>query len=306
RHSRRPKHGKPSKSKSPKAVNRNRNGRNETKHATWRRMKPPAHMKHAAGLAARRRGGDSMRLAEVLARVLSPRQKSLNGKAPEGAYHPGPYSVGGGWLPSSWGQYLNFWQMDLDPLPYPQCSIVEACVWAYISAIAQLPGFHRRELANGGTEDIHTSALSRVLRSPNGYQTPSDFLVHLIRSLLLYGNSYWIAQRNDRAEVAALHWTDPAQCRVREIPVTGQVFRELFYEIGDNPLLSIDTIGRNLIVPARDVLHIKLATPRHPLIGETWLKALSLELANRGAIGNAATNFAGNMSRPSGVLQTDL
>src|SRR5262249_44828196 len=51
---------------------------------------------------------------------------------------------------------------------------------------------------------------------------------------------------------------------------------------------------------------IKLATPRHPLIGETWLKALSLELANRGAIGNAATNFAGNMSRPSGVLQTDL
>ena len=120
-------------------------------------------------------------------------------------------------LPRPWGQYLNFWQMDLDPLPAPGSSTVEACVWAYIRAIAQLPGYHKRELDNGGTETVTTSALSRLLRAPNGYQTPSDFLVHLIRSLLYNGNSYWIAQRNDREEVEALHWTDPRSCRVREV-----------------------------------------------------------------------------------------
>ena len=111
-------------------------------------------------------------------------------------------------------------------------------MWAYVRAIAQLPGYHRRELDNGGTETITTSALSRLLRMPNGYQTPSDFLVHLIRSLLLNGNSYWVAQRNDRQEVTALHWTDPRGCRVREVGVQGQIFREVFYEISENPLVQ--------------------------------------------------------------------
>jgi HK97 family phage portal protein len=247
-----------------------------------------------------------MGLAQTLARLITPRQKA--NPAGEGNYHPGPYTVSGGWLPHSWGQNLNFWQMDLDPLPFPTSSIVEACVWAYVRAIAQLPGYHRRELDNGGTETVTTSALSRLLRVPNGYQTPSDFLVHLIRSLLLNGNSYWVAQRNERSEVVALHWTDPRGCCVREIGVQGQVFKEVFYEISSNPLVTFpNSIGaNNIVVPARDVFHVKLATPRHPLVGETWLAALALELFQRGAINNASSTFAQNMSRPSGVLSTDL
>src|SRR4029077_9929437 len=201
----------------------------------------------------------------------------------------------------------NWWQMDLDPIQMPSSSIVEACVWAYVRAIAQLPGSHKRELSNGGTETVTTSALSRLLRSPNPYQTPSDFLVHLIRSLLLNGNSYWIAQRNDRAEVTALHWTDPRACRVREIMVQGQSFSEIFYEISTNPLFQFDTtLSRtSLVIPARDVLHIKLATPQHPLIGVTWLRALDMELSAANAMQTAAATFAKNMSRPSGILTPD-
>jgi HK97 family phage portal protein len=244
-------------------------------------------------------------MKQYLARLITPRQKA--NPAGEGNYHPGPYTVSGGILPASWGQYLNYWQMDLDPLTAPSSSIVEACVWAYVRAIAQLPGFHRVELANGGTETITTSALARLLRAPNPYQTPSDFLVHLIRSLLLNGNSYWIAQRNDRAEVMALHWTDPRACRVREVAVSGQAFREVFYEIGANPLFQFDSIlGRtSLVVPARDVFHVKLATPRHPLVGETWLAALPTELGQNAAINNSLTQAAANM-RPAGVIQTEL
>jgi HK97 family phage portal protein len=244
-------------------------------------------------------------IMQSLARIITPHQK-IN-PAGEGNYHPGPYTVSGGILPHAWGQYLNWWQMDLDPLQTPSSSIVEACVWAYVRAIAQLPGYHKRELGNGGTETVTTSALSRLLRSPNPYQTPSDFLVHLIRSLLLNGNSYWVAQRNDRAEVTALHWTDPRACRVREIMVQGQPFSEVFYEISTNPLFQFDSIlGRtSLVVPARDVLHIKLATPQHPLVGVTWLKALDMEMAASGAMQAAATTFATNMSRPSGILTSD-
>jgi HK97 family phage portal protein len=240
-----------------------------------------------------------------LTRWIAPRQKA--NPAGEGNWHPGPYTVSGGILPSAWGQYLNFWQMDYDPLTPPGCATVEACVWAYIRAIAQLPGYHKRELGNGGTETINTSALSRLLRAPNGYQTPSDFLVHLIRSLLYTGNSYWIAQRNDRQEVEALHWTDPRACRVREVKVQGQVFSEIFYEIGDNPLLNMTSLaGNSLVVPARDVLHVKLDTRRNPLIGETWLSALAPEMATYNAICHSAATFSSNMSRPSGVLTTDL
>ena len=245
-------------------------------------------------------------MLQSLARLITPRQKA--NPAGEGNYHPGPYTVSGGVLPSTWGQYLNYWQMDLDPLTAPNSSVVEACVWAYVRAIAQLPGYHRLELDNGGTEDITTSALARLLRAPNPYQTPSDFLVHLIRSLLLNGNSYWIAQRNDRSEVTALHWTDPRACRVREVGIAGQPYREVFYEVGTaNPLFEFDSIlGRtSLVVPARDVFHVKLATPRHPLVGETWLAALPTELGQNAAINHSLTQAATNM-RPSGVLQTDI
>src|SRR4029077_14866833 len=198
-------------------------------------------------------------IMQSLARIITPRQKA--NPAGEGNYHPGPYTVSGGVLPHAWGQFLNYWQMDLDPLQAPTSSIVEACVWAYVRAIAQLPGYHKRELGDGGYETVTTSALSRVLRAPNGYQTPSDFLVHLIRSLLYTGNSYWIAQRNDRQEVEALHWTDPRSCRVREVKVQGQIFAEIFYEIGDNPLINTPSLaGNSLVVPARDVLHVKLDT----------------------------------------------
>ena len=63
----------------------------------------------------------------------------------------------------------------------------------------------------------------------------------------------------------------------------GQAFSEVFYEIGANPLFQFDSIlGRNsLVVPARDVFHVKLATPQHPLIGVTWLAALAIGAAAR-------------------------
>ena len=107
--------------------------------------------------------------------------------------------------------------------------------------------------------------------------------------------------------MTALHWTDPRSCRVREVMVQGQSFSEVFYEISDNPLFKFDSIlGRNsLVVPARDVFHVKLATPQHPLVGVTWLTALAMETAASNAMQTAATTFAGNMSRPSGIITSE-
>jgi HK97 family phage portal protein len=207
-----------------------------------------------------------------------------------------------GWIPMDWG--IGFWQRGFNVLPAGDNSIVEACVWAYVRAIAQLPGFHRLSLPNGGIENVTTSALSRLLRFPNAYQTQSDFLTHTVRSLLYDGNSYWLAARSGRQEAAALHWLNPRQCR----PLVDENSGEVFYSVSDNPLLGAEPSGiynGGWLIPARDILHIKLATPRHPLIGETWLTALGLELFNRGAMNMTLSAFFQNMSRPSGVLSTD-
>ena len=85
------------------------------------------------------------------------------------------------------------------------------------------PGDHWRPAADGGRERVTTSALSRILRRPNDYQSRSDFMLNLARDLYRDGNTYALAQRNDRFEVTALHPFDPKQSR----PVIGRERRDL-------------------------------------------------------------------------------
>lgn len=249
-----------------------------------------------------------MSLLSTLTRLIAPHRKA--NPAGEGNWHQGPYHIigpNGGALPYTTVPW-NFWQCDIDPSCDPGCSVVEACVWAYIRAIAQLPGYHKRELDNGGIETVTTSALSRLLRYPNSYQTSSDFLTHVVRSLLYTGNSYSLAVRNQRNEVVELHWLPPTQSFVTEVMIEGQEMREVFYSIGENPLLNYREITsfRGFFIPARDVLHIKLATPRHPLIGQTWLSSLAIDLDNRTMTSGSINRFLKNASRPSGVLKTQM
>ena len=93
-----------------------------------------------------------------LARMVTPRQKA--NPAGEGNWHPGPYTVSSGYLPA--GTPWNFFQCDIDPITGPGCSTVEACVWAYIRAIAQLPGYHKRELAEVVTVSVPPFESSRL------------------------------------------------------------------------------------------------------------------------------------------------
>jgi phage portal protein BeeE len=78
---------------------------------------------------------------------------------------------------------------------------------------------------------------------------------------------------------------------------------EIFYSLSGNDLIE-RRVG-SIVVPARDVLHIKLHTPRHPLIGETPLQAALLDLALTGVIGQQQVTFYRNQARPSFILSTD-
>lgn len=228
---------------------------------------------------------------------------------PEGAYHEGPYRIlttsSPGWLPPEWGAW-NHWQMNQDPRSGAGISaMVEACVSAYAQTVAMCPMSHWQRLDNGGREQVTTSALSRIAIAPNDYQTRSDFLLNLVRSLYLDGNGYALALRNNRFEIASLHGMDPRLCRAEVID------GEIFYELGGNHVIDgrIQSLGLGSsalhFVPGRDVLHVKLNSVINVLHGETPLCAAALAVAANNAIVRQSISFFANQSRPSGILSTD-
>ena len=223
-------------------------------------------------------------------------------KTTEGQFRPGPYCTSAGWLGanSAW----NWWQMGYDPQPCGErLAIIEACVSAYAQTIAMCPGDHWRQTGRNGRERVTNSALSRILRQPNSYQSASDFLLNLVRSLMSNGNAYALALRNNRFEVQELHLMSPSISRAT-VAETG----DIFYTLSGNNVIEavLASQGNRLgLVPSRDVLHVRLHTPRHPLIGESPLVNAALDVAMAGMMSAQQIAFYGNQGRPGAVLTTD-
>jgi HK97 family phage portal protein len=223
-------------------------------------------------------------------------------KAVEGEYRPGPYLLNDGWLSATAGQYTNWWQMGYDLQPYgDRLAMVAACIGKYAQTIAMCPGDHWWRDARGGRERVMNSALSRILRKPNAYQSASDFKLNLTRGLFATGNAYALAVRNARYEVSELHLFNPSQCGAKIAPETG----EIFYWLGGNEVVERQLPHGALHgVPARDVLHVKLAGS-NPLKGESPLTGAPLSVAQAGVMTEQQLAFYANQSRPSMVLGTD-
>jgi HK97 family phage portal protein len=224
--------------------------------------------------------------------------------APEGAHRPGPYflSTSGGWLPD--GAPLNWWQTGASLQGTGRSAILQACVSSYAQSISMCAGDHWRATPLGGRERVTNSAAARFLRKPNAYQSISDFLLNLVSALFTDGNTYALALRNDRFEIEEVHLMSPTLSR----PVLS-TDGEIFFRLAGNSVISRQ-IGNEILVPARDVLHLKLDAPPGrepwPLMGQSPLASLASELMTQGAINGSQANFYMNQARPSAVLSTDL
>lgn len=219
----------------------------------------------------------------------------------EGAVREGPYFLPttGEWLSAEAGSYMNWWQLGYSTQPNASSSIIHACISSYAETVAMCPGSHWKWTPEEGRKRVTTSALVRILKNPNDYQSISDFLMNLTGNLFYEGNAYALVIRNNRFEPAELHLMDSRKCAPR-IAETG----EIFYHLQGNPIVDA-RFGDHIIVPARDVLHIRLRTPRHPLIGETPLAAAALEITSGNAILHQQVRFMLNQARPSFILSTD-
>lgn len=232
-------------------------------------------------------------MANWLTRILP----SWGKKAAEGAFRPGPYLLDGGWLSASAGRFLNWWQMGASLSPLGESNaMVEACVSAYAQTVAMCPGDHWQTNPDGGRERVVDSDLTKVLRKPNDYQSISDFLLNLTRRLYENGEAFAVAIRQG-GKIAELHLMRVGMALVAE---DGSIF----YSLGGNEIAE-RRFDLTLPIPARDVLHVRLHTPRHPLKGISPILATVLERAMAGAALNQQVTFYLNQARPSFMLETD-
>src|SRR5580765_2415006 len=236
-------------------------------------------------------------MAGLLAKILSP----LLTKG-EGQFRPGPYMInyggreGNGWLPA--GAPINYWQTGLSPRPFGENNaMVEACVSAYAQTVAQCPGDHWRSLDNGGRERVTNSDLCRILRQPNDYQSISDFLLNLTRNLYLNGEAFALVTRNNRGEVDEIHL-------MRQGIATIATDGSIFYGLQGNEVVQA-RYDLALPIPARDVLHVRLHTPTHPLRGVSPILANAMALQMSGAVFDQQIAYYINQARPSFILESD-
>jgi HK97 family phage portal protein len=232
------------------------------------------------------------RAAGAAGRIFRPQQKQLGG--------PFMLPVGASGIPPNWP--ANFWQLGYDPLRPSGSAVVYACRQAYAQTISMCSGTHWQSDGDGGRDRVSNSALSRILKRPNSYQSPADFFLYLTDCLYGEGAAFGLAIRNNRFEISEIHLMTPSQCSA-SVGADGAIY----YQLGGNAVvdrLFADDRQALQRMPARDVLHVRLPNPRNPLQGCAPLEAALLEVSVSNAMVAQALAYAANQGRPSGVLQT--
>jgi len=223
------------------------------------------------------------------------RIKSLWG--PEGSQRGPFYGQGeqGGWY--ELGSIEDGFQrnLELPDVNGKNIPAAYAAVMANARAVSQCLPKHIRTLDDGNRETQMSSAVSRIFRRPNNYETFSQYILNCVAQMLFDGESFSLATRDEAGNVIRLDRMESNSC----VPHISE--GELFYAVGNNPFIDEDP---KYMVPGRDVLHLRFLCPRHPLIGESPIKAAALSAGVNVALSRSQAAFFTNMSRPSGIITT--
>lgn len=202
------------------------------------------------------------------------------------------------------------WQRNLAKLGCGALPVVEAIYTLYTNAFAQLRPHHRQvNLNTGAVEEVTSSPAAILLVQPNLYESGATLFGRLVCDWLA-GEALLVAQVNGRDEPAALHLVSRGTWSPRIDPES----REVFYFVSNDPALlfgpqaqvaDVDE-SRLMVFPARNVMHLRWRTPRHPLIGESPFAAAGLAAGINVALNRTQLLFVENMRRVSTVLSTDL
>lgn len=134
-----------------------------------------------------------------------------------------------------------------------------------------------------------------LMKRPNPYMNWIQFLAYWIICKLLYGNAYAIKDRDARGIVVALYPVDPRLARPM-VAADGEVY----YAFSGDQLARIP--NGEAMLPASEVVHDRMNTFWHPLVGVPPVYAAAASGTVGIRIQNNSERFFANMSRPSGHL----
>lgn len=230
---------------------------------------------------------------------LTTRIKSWFGGGSEGSYR-GP-AIGFGELGGSYEiPFGDGYQRGLDMSGPGARNVpaVYAAVTSFARAISQCYPHHKKITSDGKHEIQTTTPASRILRKPNAYQTWPQFIYSCVTHMLFDGESLALIVRDSRFAPVALH----IMPRGSFMPYIDPETQEIFYSVGSNPMLPD---GTDALIPARDCIHFRQYCPRHPLVGESPIKAAMLAVGINVSLSQTQATFFSRMNRPSGVLTTE-
>ena len=211
---------------------------------------------------------------------------------------PGGWVQYGAAIPKDWPH--DWWQRDYrgGNADFRSFAPVAACQGIISQDLSRIPLRHMRYFPDGSSEPVLNKAPMRVFRRPNSYQVKADWIRYIMLSLLIDGNAYNYAIRNNRQEIEEYYPLRPDLCYPYLTPEG-----EVFYRVATDPTTTLAGLESGIWIPARDMLHIRGSTPIHPLIGESPLVAAVAPTITGSQINNHNASFFTNMGRPSGILR---
>lgn len=144
-------------------------------------------------------------------------------------------------------------------------------------------------------ESIHCHEILDLFEKPNPRQSRTNFIETAVSHLLLSGNCYIQAIRNDIGKVMELHILRPD--RVSIIPGEKSLPLGYEYKVGKNKVF----ISANL-EGFSDILHMKLFNPLNDWYGQSPVSVAINAIKQHNAIAKQNISFLKNGGRPSGAL----
>jgi len=205
-------------------------------------------------------------------------------------------SVGGAWSSSA---YSPNWFQKGETVTSGvalRSTIVYSCITILTNGVSKLKIKHYNSPEGKGRTELTGSDISALLNRPNPYQNRMDFIMNMMTSLLLNGNAYAFAKRDNDGKVISLH---PLNSRAVQAHVTHD--SKIWYSITqtDDLLTQLEEF-----VPQSEILHLKLTAPTHPLVGLSPLVACSLSSEAGMNIQDQSNTFFANKSKIGGYLKT--
>jgi HK97 family phage portal protein len=202
------------------------------------------------------------------------------------------------WIPVVHEPFTGAWQRNVEISDETALSYapVFACVDLISSDCAKLRWRLVEQTSDGIWLEVDNPAYSPLLRRPNRYQVPFQFLQQWHVSKLVHGNTYALKHRDERGVVKALYLLDPTA-------VTPLVAGDgsVWYQVTRAELAGLDAVLPPAI-PAREIMHDRMMAPFHPLCGVSPIFGASLAASHGVTISRNSEVFFRNGSKPGGVL----